>query len=404
MSKLKTQDECIEALETYYRSWDGVSLGNANHNGFVGCIQWHFTPEGILDINRFGTKDKIYGVIINVEIVHYLIKHGIEKNNIKFFSDCEWKSMWANKIAGIDISNIVKLPTDDKKELKRIIKMAGKTVDFVLNNVPFGMFKEFKDLAQKLAREKALIISGSRDYHNGSAFENVELYQYLGACFPTAKVTASLAIVNPNGVNQLKIIDGQGTVHTVAPNPEVAPGDDIEIWINATNVLNLKLSGYDQAEKGEIDRKGTVIDPNGIPVIFSAGKSGEGFTNDNKATSVNALVKDNTKYCWTTVNRSQKDLIGGLGKHKVVVTHAANEPGHLGNPKYAPPDWGCGTNCWYIPCDDEADAKECIKYLTHPEVIKLVKGLKSSVTSNSKAVWKKIPHHSHAKNWISNYV
>ena len=32
--------------------------------------------------------------------------------------------------------------------------MTEKKVDFVLNNVPFGMFKEFKELAQKLDQYK----------------------------------------------------------------------------------------------------------------------------------------------------------------------------------------------------------------------------------------------------------
>jgi hypothetical protein len=406
---LKTPQEKLEQLENYYRLYSnnkGTDLKPElkNHNGFLGCLQWVFTPSEIIDINRFNVvnlNDYTWAVFINVEIIHYLEQAGIRLDNIKFYADCSWKAEWANQ--WLDQSNIIMLPTD-KKELKRYIKMANKTVDFVLNNVPFGMFKEFKALAQTLAKEKALIISGSRDYHNGSAFENVETYKYLGACFPTAKITASLAIVNPNGVSQLSIIDGQGNVHTVASNPEVTPGDDIDVWIFATNVLNQNLPGYVNAEKGEIDRQGSTIDPTGIPVIYSAGKNSEDFTQNNRATTLQELVKDNTKFCWATVNQSQKDLIGGLGVHKVVVTHAANEPGHLGNPKYAGPDWGCGTNCWFIACKDEADARECIKYLTHPDVVKLVKGLKSSVTSNSKAVWKKIPHHSHATKWITNYA
>lgn len=408
LSSLSNQDQ-LDQLIKWYREFGGNKKGSGlkdhllTHPGFKGCVQWHPTPEECFDINRFETN-KTYGVIINIDLIHKLKKHGIDVDNIKFYSDCEWKSKWAIDVCGLGSSNVILLPTHNKKELKRFIKMAKKTVDYVLNNVPFGLFKEFKELAQKLAKEKALIISGSRDYHNGLAFENVEYYKYLGACFPTAKITASMAIVNPNGVTQLNIVDGQGNIHTVAPNPEVAPGDDINVWVHATNILNMKLPGYVNAEKGEIDRKGSIIDPNGIPVIYSAGKNGENFTDENRAVNVNDLVKDNTKFCWATVDQSQKDLIGGLGKHKVVVTHAANEPGHLGNPKYAGPEWGCGTNCWYIVCNDEADAKECIKYLNHPEVVMLVKGLKSSVTSNSKAVWKKIPHHSQAKNWIKNYA
>ena len=77
----------------------------------------------------------------------------------------------------------------------------------------------------------------------------------------------------------------------------------------------MKLPGYVNAEKGKIDRKGSIIDPKGIPVIYSAGKNGEDFTDENRAVNVNDLVKDNTKFCWATVDQSQKDLIGGLGKH-----------------------------------------------------------------------------------------
>jgi len=402
----------LEKLEEHYLEYGGAKTGsglNATvvfHSAFKGCVQWHFTPEEIINLNLFNVTDlntKTWAVLVNVEIVHKLLMKGVNPENIFFYSDCPWRTEWAKKI--LDVSNILMLPDcNNKKEFKRYIKMTEKKVDFVLNNVPFGMFKEFKELAQKLAKEKALIISGSRDYHNGSAFENVEYYKYLGACFPTAKITASVAVVNPKGVTHLNIVNSNGKIYTVAPNPEVTPGDNIDIWIFATDVVNKKLPGYTKAEKGMIDRKSSRIVVDGIPVIFSAGKNGEDFTIENQATTTQSLVKDNTKFCWATIDPLQQDLIGGLGKHKVVVTHAANEPGHLGNPKYAGPTWGCGVNCWFIECVDEDDAKECIKYLTHSDVVKLVKGLKSSVTSNSKAVWKQIPHHTHASSWISEYA
>lgn len=412
--KIDNQFDYLKTLQSAYSRQKfgggpkptGLKASLVSHPAFSGCVQWHFTPEVVIDFDLFNVVNlntKTWAVLVNVEIVHYLIMRGVDPKNIFFYSDCHWRVEWAKKV--LDESNILMLPDcKDKKEFKRYIKMTEKKVDFVLNNVPFGMFKEFKELAQKLAKEKALIISGSRDYHNGNAFGNVEYYKYLGACFPTAKITASVAIVNPNGVTQLNIVDSNGKSHTVSPNPEVTPGDDIDVWVFATSVVNKKLPGYINAEKGTIDRKSSKIVTGGIPVIFSAGKNGEDFTIENQATTAQSLIKDNTKFCWATIDHSQQNLIGGLGKHKVVVTHAANEPGHLGNPKYAGPTWGCGTNCWFIECVDEDDANECIKYLTHPDVVKLVKGLKSSVTSNSKAVWKQIPHHTQASSWIKNYA
>lgn len=405
-----TNQEQLEELHRLYLLYsDGSSGLNKtvrHHPGFAGCLQWVFTPD-IIDIQMLPMLDSIseqWGIVINVELIHRLKIKGIDVANIIFYADCEWRAQWAKKICGLPDRNVHMLPNGhNKKILRNYIKTMKKSVDFVLNNVPFGMFKDFKDLAQNLAKKKAIIISGSRDYHNGTAFENVEYYKFLGDCFPTAKITASLAIVDPNGVSKLKIIDDNNVEHIVMPNPEVTPGNDIDIWMFATSVINKTLPGYNNAEKGEIDRKGSIIVPSGIPVIFSAGRNGEDFVEKNRATNIQDLVKDTTKLCWATIDQSQLPLIGGIGKHKVVVTHAANEPGHLGNPKYAAPDWGCGVNCWYIECTSKDDAIDCIQYLNCPEVLKLVKGLKSSVTSNSKAVWNKIPHHTYAKSWIPNY-
>jgi hypothetical protein len=352
-----------------------------------------YTPKEIIEdgLNNLSLDNKTVLVLYNVEFVIVLIdKFNADPNNITFVSDNDTKTNLINRFG-------VRVKTDTKD-------MNKKSFDYVVLNPPFGMFKEFKNLAQDLAKEKALIISGTRDYHNGNAFENVEYYKYLGECFPTAKITASLAIIDPNGTDSLTVVDSNNVSHKVAANPKVAPGDDIDIWSFATDVLDQKLSGYDNAKKGKIDRMSSIIESDGIPVIYSAGKKGEEFTKDNQAPDTEKLVKENTKYCWATVSHTQKDIIGGLGYHKVVVTHAANEPGHLGNPKYAGPDWGCGSNCWYIECDSKQDAEKCINYLNHPDVVKLVKGLKSSVLSNSKAVWKKIPHHSKASSWIENYA
>jgi hypothetical protein len=376
---MQTADKYFKFIKEHPKLFDGA------HDIFM--------PQELVDasLSHLNYSNRSVLVLFNIEfVVSLLYTYNVPASAITFYADHINKIKIAQKLN-------VNVVTD--------LKTLNMKFDFVVLNPPFGKFKEFKALSESLAKEKALIISGSRDYHNNEkAFENVEYYKYLGDCFPTAKITASLAIVNPKGAQQLVIVDGSGAVHTVAPNPEVTPGDDIGVWSFATGVLSKKLAGYIDVEKGQIDRKSSIINPSGIPVIFSAGKNGEDFTIENQATSTQTLIKDNTKFCWAMIDPSQVNLIGGLGLHKVVVTHAANEPGHLGNPKYAGPGWGCGTNCWFIKCNSKKDADECIRYLTHPDVVKLVKGLKSSVTSNSKAVWKKIPHHSHAKKWIPNYV
>lgn len=400
--KLRTQDECIEALRTYYKEWDADSLSKSNHKGFVGCLQWQFTPEAIVDLNNFD-KEKEYAVVINLEFIHYLIKYGVNRSNIKFYTDCDWKSAWAIKIAGIDPTNVITLSFKDSKEIKEFIKMAPKSVDYVLNNVPFGMFKEFKSLAEQLAKEKALIISGSRDYHNNEkSFENVEIYKYLGDCFPTAKIVASLAILNPNGAKSFNIIDSKGISHVVKRNHAIAPSTNVQDYIWALNILDKKLPGYTKFKTGGLYRKDAKFDANGVKVAFTMGKASSPFDSSNYGSSYSDIQKQQT--AWSTVELSQQHLLGGFGEHAIGISYMANEPGHLGNVKYMPPDMGCGEKTYWHPVTDEQDAEAAIKYLNHPDVIRLVSVLKSCVSSNSKETFSLIPHHYYAKSWIQNYV
>lgn len=413
MSKLQkmTLSEQYVQLESFYTRYgktDGEGLNNdyINHPGFKGCLQWIFTPAKIVDFQRLDVlnlHNEKFAVVINIDLVYQLLLRGVNISDITFFSDCEWKFTWAHRVIGLPLGNIHRLP-NDKKTLKKEVKKMRKVVDYTVMNVPFSMFKEFKELSQKITRKKVLMISGSQNYHDcesNGAFENVEYYKYFGKCFPNAQITGSLAIIDPNGVSSLKVSDEVGVIHTLPPNPRLSPASDVEIWTFAANVLDKGLPGYNTAEKGNISREESILVANGINVVFGAGKVGEGFTEKNRALTPDDLSKSD-KFCWGTVDVSQKDKIGGLGKHKVVTTHAT-KLGSLGNLKYAEPEWGCGMNCWYLECESKEDAEACIKYLNHPDVVKLVKGLKPLVVSNSKSVWSKIPHHTLAAEWIDNY-
>jgi hypothetical protein len=409
--KFKDQSEYLDLLKGQYRRLGGglkptgLKLSCVSHPAFNGCVQWHLTPEETINFELFNVVNlntKTWAVLVNVEIVHYLIMRGVDPKNVFFYSDCQWRVEWAKKV--LDESNILMLPDcKDKKEFKRYIKMTEKKVDFVLNNVPFGMFKEFKELAQQLAKEKALIISGSRDYHNNeNAFKNVETYKYLGDCFPTAKIVASLAIVNPNGSTTFNVIDQQGISHPVTRNHPIPPGTNVQDYIWALQVLDKKLPGYTSFKTGDLYRKDATFNPSGVKVAFTMGKAGAAFDQENYGGSYADIQKQKT--AWSTVEVSQQSLLGGFGEHAIGISYMANEPGHLGNVKYLPPDMGCGEKSYWHPVSDQKDAQEAIKYLNHPEVVRLVTVLKSSVSSNSKDTFSLIPHHSQAKQWIKNYA
>ena len=361
----------------------GLKLTCVSHPAFNGCVQWHFTPEAIINFDLFNIVNlntKTWAVLVNVEIVHYLIMRGINPENIFFYSDCQWRVEWAKKV--LDISNILMLPNcKDKKEFKRYVKMTEKKVDFVLNNIPFGMFKDFKELAQKLAKEKALIISGSRDYKNSKAFENVEYYKYLGECFPTAQILASLAIVNPNGTTITNVIDNKGKKHPVATNNIQPPGEDIDGWLLATKVSSLKLTGY-TAQMGSLYFEKTIEDPLGTPCIFTVGDT------------------DKPTIFGRTKKVSKDDLVKtkGIGLHKLVISKTGTS-GKLGAMKYAGPTWACGFGTYFIVFPSKAEVLAAIQYCESAEVTKLVKGVKPNTVVNGQAMWKQIPHHSQAAKW-----
>jgi hypothetical protein len=409
--QMQSQSEYIQLLEARYRQRGGVKTFPglqsiyALHPAYKGCVQWQFTPSYVLDFDLFGVinlNTTTWAVLVNVEIIHYLLDKGVDCKNIFFYSDCQWKAAWASKV--LDDSNITMLPNcNNKKEFKRYITMTEKKVDFVLNNVPFGMFKEFKELAQKLAKEKVLIIAGSRDYHNKEkAFENVEVYKYLGACFPTAKIVASLALVNPNGAKSFNVIDAHSNFNPVIRNHPIAPGTNAQDYIWALSVLDKKLPGYTKFATGNLYRKDAKFNPNGVKLAFTMGRANAPFDADNYGSS--NLEIQSQKTAWSTVDPSQKSLLGGYGEHAIGISYMANETGHLGNVKYLAPDMGCGEKTYWHPVINETDASEAIKYLNHPAVVRLVAVLKSSVCSNGKETFSLIPHHSHATKWINNYV
>lgn len=259
----------------------GIKHEHVNHSLFAGCLQWHYTDINLFDINKLDIENSTFGVIVNFDVVVQLLINGVKKENIVFYSDCEFKSKWMEKL---DVK-YVSINSSRKGILKAMenIKKTGPKVDYVLNNVPFGMFKEFKDLAKSLAKEKALIISGSRDYHNNEdAFSNVELYKYLGKCFPTAKIVASLVVVNPNHTsNDILIEDSTGKLVSVQRNHAVAPSTDPYEWIWTQSVLDLKLPGYDQFTTGGLYRKDAMFDPQGIDIAFTMGKVNAEFDDEN---------------------------------------------------------------------------------------------------------------------------
>lgn len=391
LSDLITYQDKISELADLYKEYSnpkqtGLNTDLESHLGFVGTKQWVFTNPDIIDFNLLDAVNlntKTWAVIINIELVHKLINLGVHPKNIFFYSDNKWRATWAQHIiCGLPPENIFMLPTN-RADLKSYTKMNNKKVDYVLNNVPFGMFKEFKELSLSLAKEKALIISGARDYNNSKSFENVEYYKYLGnKAFPTAQIIASLAIINPAGTADTNIVDKDGNLHTVSTSSMQAPGEDIEGWLLATEVAALNLPGY-KAQMGSLYFDKVIEDPNGAPCIFTVGEA-------NKPTEFGRTKK---------INSEDLKQTKGLGEHKLVISKTGTT-GKLGAMKYAGPEYAVGFGTYFISFDSEQQVIEAINYCNTPAVEKLVKGVKPNTVVNGQGMWKQIPQFKYANQWI----
>ena len=358
-------------LKTTVNAWYGVISDSCIKGKFVGSHDI-FMPRDVVEScvdNLRLKKSSTVMVLFNIEFIISLVyTYNINPKNITFYSDNAIKTRIAKKLG---ITNVVTELNNDMKQH-----------DYVLLNPPFGKFKEFKVLAQKLAKEKALIISGSRDYQTKSSFDNVEYYQYLGPCFPSAQILASLAIVNPRGTTTTTVIDNTGTFHTVNTEDIQPPGDDVNAWLFANKVAALKLKGF-EANMGSIYYEKTVDIPNGTPCIFTVGKTNE------------PLASGRIK------NIGANDLVGtkGIGKHKLVISKTGTA-GKLGAMKYAGPEYAVGFGTYFIEFSSESEVHAAIAYCESDPVKKLVKGIKPNTVVNGQSMWKKIPHITEAKKWI----
>lgn len=389
-------------------------------------LQWKFTPaEAIIPKNVFKNnffKNKDIGVIINTETVGHLRNIGIDVNRIWAFVENDERYEIA-KALGVKEKNIRKITKLGKKIMmteENNIGNEDKKFDLVMVNSDFKILKETRQLCYRLTKKHIIMISDSAYYHNHTErLKDVEHYYNMGNVFHdygTAKVGAVLSIFNVNGSKTLKVYDKKGSsvVYDVDKKglPKTPPGNNLSEWLWAEDVLSKNLPGYNNAEKGVVERKTVKFKENGIKIFFTAGKRDEKFNetnfadqnlvkkwNTNTETQKQKGMSMNTKF-WTTGQLNEEEKAkGGYGKHKIVATHASPDGSGFIPMKYVDKEGVCGTNCWWIECKSKKDAEAEIEYFQSQKVIKLIRSLKSNAISNSKSVWEKIPRKEYNHRW-----
>ena len=375
--------------------------------------QWKFTErEAIVKLLK-NKKRLIKGqiaVIINIEIVWWLIELGVDPRKITFFSDCKVRTMIADAM-GIKNYTFSKWGEHMKK------------FDLPITNPDFQWIEETREICSQLTKKYYAIITDSAYYHNKTKnLKDVCVYTHLGMIFHkvgTAKVGAVGAIIDTQGPDILKVRneDGDSIDYDLKDGlPLVPPGKKLDEWKWANDIVAKQLQGY-EANTGILSREDTVFDPKGTIVRYTGGNRNVDYNDENFAdkslvekwnTKKNrdpSLKKKqqgmnfNTKF-WTTAKVTDEQFEKGGGEYnKMICSHASSDHESGLFFKYSPAGEIAGTNGWWIKVKDYDDYLKEQEYFLESKTTKLINALKTNAISNSKSTFSTIPIKELSDKW-----
>lgn len=383
-----------------------------------GAWQWKWTPkqavEGVVNFLTDLCSLKIC-VIINIEIVWWLIDKGVDPSNITFLSDCELREEFSMR--GLNIS------TDRVANYKK----HQKKFDLTITNPKFTDkdISKTEAICRIISKDRYIMLTDSAYYHNKeSRLRNTEVFKHLGMVFYTegnAKIGAVAVIKNLNSPDNMKVV-GKDNKETSWPwsngDPYSAPTDNSEDWEWAQNVLSKKLPGYDDCKKGaKISRTDVKFMKDGTTLIFTAGERGAEFDSKNFADE-DLIKKWNTRQnispserknqkgmdfntkCWTTAEVTDQQYKDGGGQYnKAVASHSAPDTTGQLIWKFLPEGKVVGNNSWWFPVKDEADFNQEKSYFAEEKTRRLIKTFQAGAITGSKSLWKKIPRKEFKDQW-----
>lgn len=345
-----------------------------------------FTPDAAFASGRWKLNKRRKNVVFfNWEEVVRLVRfHGFDPRKLTFVSDGDWKSQSLTTYC----PEVTIVKYNDRLMTKYAKKFHGGAI-----NPPFGESKRLRAIAEQLVTDKLLVVSPTRDFENPKSLEDIEYYYPLGDRAFSEQISTALCIVDVTGTKQETVIeDCEGRRIKVVDMP-FAPGEDLDDWLYAIQILNLGLPGY-ECQYGEISLVKdqpkyqfngsvfSVVTSGGIPLVFNPG---------SKDSEFKKVVNIETQH---------QDKATGYGK-KLLIVSKNGSIGKLGPIKIKPEDYGHGHNTISLTNVDENEINEALEYLNSPEVARLVRGIKTNTIINGVNLWKKIPHHQYKDQWIS---
>ena len=161
-----------------------------DHNMWTSAVQRTFTPRRAFRKLETLLKYPSLVVIINVEVVLYLIDLGYPEAQITFISDDPIKQELF--LQGI---NCTVLLFNDETTMKYKKKFDGGSI-----NPPFDHSIPFRKIAQDLIKEQLIAVLPNRDLEDTKNLKNISFYKNLSNTAFDEAIYTSLLIVECNNI------------------------------------------------------------------------------------------------------------------------------------------------------------------------------------------------------------
>jgi hypothetical protein len=320
--------------------------------------------------------------IANVEWVIALKQRGVDMSLVTFVSPCRVKNGFVaavSKEISIIEGSLLEWNTDMK-------------FDVVIGNPPYQLGKNRQFYKQFVAKSLtltsgivAMITPSGWASFSGESSSFLELlknnglyfYKYLGKDTFDIQLLTVYFICDKNAVtDSVRIVAEKNNGIFQRDLLSFIPSNDVHSLTNIKQFEKLaRAHGGYTVIKGSLDRNKVIdaTESTGIKCVFGCGKKGEDFE-------------------WKYISRSHADdkSVLGLGVHKVIVSRITSI-GKLGELKYADPSYACSQSVYYIPVNSKEEATAVIEWLTNDAVKVVIKEIKSTVCSNSQAIFSIIP-------------
>jgi len=249
-------------------------------------------------------------------------------------------------------------------------KLQRKTT-YTLGSIDFGTTNNFVPFYRNLSEEVIIVTRANKHSYESNRINDIYTYRYLGVSQQSSVPLCIMHFSRTKKTNNVRFTDGVRYVNIT--NPTFLPGEDLDGYLYASEVLALGLEGY-KANYGTLSRETCRASSGSQLVIFGVGTKESDYGQEFRVSK--KIVSD-------------KD---GLGVHKLVVSKNGNR-GQKSIIKYASPDVALGHTTLWIELTDPKDFKKINKvWEKEPAYDKLIRILKETSPANGLDFWSSVPN------------